>query len=64
MDFFDTVTLPAPAVDETWARTVVHESFGMDAVAHQLGSNQDANFLLRAPDGPAAGRAQGVRQVV
>lgn len=51
MDFFDTVTLPAPRVDEAWARRVAHESFGMDAVAHQLGSNQDANFLLRTPAG-------------
>jgi 4-aminobutyrate aminotransferase-like enzyme/Ser/Thr protein kinase RdoA (MazF antagonist) len=51
MDFFDTFTLPAPRVDEAWARRVAHESFGMDAVAHQLGSNQDANFLLRTPAG-------------
>ena len=51
MDFFDAVTLPAPRVDEAWARRVVRESFGIDAVAHQLGSNQDANFLIRTPDG-------------
>ena len=51
MDFFDAVTLPAPRVDEAWARGVVRESFGIDAVAHQLGSNQDANFLIRTPDG-------------
>lgn len=51
MDFFDAVTLPAPRVDEAWARRVVRESFGIDAVAHQLGSNQDANFLIRRPDG-------------
>ncbi|KRF26037.1 aminotransferase [Phycicoccus sp. Soil803] len=48
---FDAVTLPAPRVDEAWARRVVRESFGIDAVAHQLGSNQDANFLIRTPDG-------------
>lgn len=50
-DFFGAVTLPAPRVDEAWARRVVRESFGIDAVAHQLGSNQDANFLIRRPDG-------------
>lgn len=50
-DFFDAVTLPAPRVDEAWARRVVQESFGLDAVAHQLGGNQDANFLIRARDG-------------
>jgi 4-aminobutyrate aminotransferase-like enzyme/Ser/Thr protein kinase RdoA (MazF antagonist) len=50
-DFFAAATLPAPRVDEAWARTVAHESFGMDAVAHRLGSNQDANFLLRTPAG-------------
>ena len=48
---FDAVTLPAPRVDEAWARRVVQESFGIDAVAHQLGSNQDANFLIRSPNG-------------
>ncbi len=51
MGFVDAVTLPAPRVDEAWARRVVRESFGMDAVAHQLGSNQDANFLMRSPGG-------------
>ncbi|MGW3944058.1 phosphotransferase, partial [Streptomyces phaeochromogenes] len=51
MDFFDAVTLPAPRVDEAWARRVVRDSFGIDAVAHQLGSNQDANFLIRTPNG-------------
>jgi len=51
VDFFDGVSLPAPRVDEAWARRIVQESFGVDAVAHQLGSNQDANFLLRTPEG-------------
>lgn len=32
MDFFDAVALPAPRVDEAWARRVVRESFGIDAV--------------------------------
>src|SRR6185369_12297250 len=50
-DFFDAVALPAPRVDEAWARMVARESFGLDALAHQLGSNQDANFLLRTPAG-------------
>lgn len=50
-DFFEAAALPAPRVDEAWARRVAHESFGMDAVAHELGSNQDANFLMRTPAG-------------
>ena len=51
MDFFAAATLPAPRVDDAWARRVARESFGVDAVAHRLGSNQDANFLLRTPSG-------------
>ena len=51
MDFFEAATLPAPRVDEVWAQRVAHEAFGIDAVAHQLGSNQDANFLVRTPAG-------------
>ena len=50
-DFLAAVTLPAPQVDEPWARRVAHEAFGLDAVAHELGSNQDANFLMRTPSG-------------
>ena len=50
-DFFDSASLPAPRVDEGWAQRLVRESFGIDASAHRLGSNQDANFLLRTPDG-------------
>jgi len=50
-DFFDAVALPAPRVDEAWARRVARESFSLAALAHQLGSNQDANFLLRTPAG-------------
>jgi 4-aminobutyrate aminotransferase-like enzyme/Ser/Thr protein kinase RdoA (MazF antagonist) len=51
MDFFGDVALPAPRVDEAWASRVVQDTFGVDAVAHQLGSNQDANFLVRTPEG-------------
>lgn len=51
MDFFDAVNLPVPSVDEAWARRAAQESFGVDAVADALGSNQDANFLLRSRDG-------------
>jgi 4-aminobutyrate aminotransferase-like enzyme/Ser/Thr protein kinase RdoA (MazF antagonist) len=50
-EFSDAVRLPAPRVDEAWARRVVQESFGIDATAHRLGSNQDANFLMRTPAG-------------
>jgi 4-aminobutyrate aminotransferase-like enzyme/Ser/Thr protein kinase RdoA (MazF antagonist) len=55
LDFFDSAALPAPSVDEVWAGTVAHDSFGIDAVAQELGSNQDANFLLRTPDGRPVG---------
>lgn len=51
MDFFSAGELPVPSVDEAWARRTAQESFGIDAVADALGSNQDANFLLRSPDG-------------
>jgi 4-aminobutyrate aminotransferase-like enzyme/Ser/Thr protein kinase RdoA (MazF antagonist) len=51
LDFFGAPALPAPRVDEAWARRVVHEEFGMETTAHKLGSNQDANFLIRALDG-------------
>ncbi len=51
MEFFDSPTLPAPRVDEAWAQSLVREAFGIDAVADRLGSNQDANFLLRTPEG-------------
>ena len=51
MELYDMLTLPAPRVDEAWAERLVRESFGIDASAHRLGSNQDANFLLRTPDG-------------
>ena len=51
LDFFAAAALAAPRVDEGWARRVVRECFGVQAVPHELGSYQDANFLLRTPGG-------------
>ena len=67
MDFFDAINFPVPSVDEAWARRAARESFGVDGDAYALGSNQDANFLIRTPDGePADARgddAQAPREV-
>ncbi|MEU0936278.1 aminotransferase [Embleya sp. NPDC005971] len=40
-----------PAVSETDAETIARDCYGIEAVARELGSNQDRNFLLREPDG-------------
>lgn len=43
--------LVRPAVDEADAARIAAECYGVDAVARELGSNQDRNFLLTEPDG-------------
>ncbi|MFJ6726382.1 aminotransferase [Streptomyces sp. NPDC091281] len=40
-----------PDVSETDAETLARDLYGIEAVARELGSNQDRNFLLREPDG-------------
>lgn len=43
--------LVRPAVDETDAAVIARECYGLVAVARELGSNQDRNFVLTEPDG-------------
>lgn len=51
MDFFARESLPAPDVTPSQAARVAADRFGITATAEPLGSNQDANFLLRLADG-------------
>ncbi|MFC1407026.1 MULTISPECIES: aminotransferase [Streptacidiphilus] len=55
VDFFARQALPVPRVTEDQARLIAASSFGLTVSAESLGSQQDANFLLRHEDGtPAA----------
>jgi 4-aminobutyrate aminotransferase-like enzyme/Ser/Thr protein kinase RdoA (MazF antagonist) len=54
-DFFDAAELPAPAVTTQRACQIAAEHFGMQVQADLLGSQQDANFLLRDLAGEAVG---------
>ena len=40
-----------PDVTEADAARIAFENYGIEAVASELGSNQDRNFLLTEPDG-------------
>ena len=51
-DFFQASELPVPDVTAAGAAEIARRYFGIDASATPLGSQQDANFLLRAADGP------------
>ncbi|MDT0483566.1 aminotransferase [Streptomyces doebereineriae] len=51
VDFFTRGALAAPQVTPDQARRIAAESFGIAARAESLGSQQDANFLLRQDDG-------------
>ncbi len=51
VDFFAREALAAPQVTPDQARGIAAESFGITARAESLGSQQDANFLLRQDDG-------------
>ncbi|MEE1768306.1 aminotransferase [Streptomyces sp. JV185] len=53
IDFFAEDALPAPRVTPAEAERVGTELLGCSAHAEALGSQQDANFLLRADDGKA-----------
>ena len=48
-DFFEAAELPVPAITAAQAESIAAEHFGLRATATALGSNQDANFLLRTP---------------
>ena len=55
IDFFTEDALPAPRMTPAEAELVAAEHLGITARAQELGSQQDANFLLHADDGtPAA----------
>ena len=54
-DFFHTAELPVPAVTSEQAESIAAEHFGLDVTAAALGSNQDANFLLRDRSGDPIG---------
>jgi 4-aminobutyrate aminotransferase and related aminotransferases len=52
-DFFAHPALPRPAVDAATAREVARDRYGRDGEVVELGSNQDRNFRIDAPDGRA-----------
>ena len=51
-DFFEAAELPVPDVTGPQAEAIAAEHFGLTAVATPLGSQQDANFLLRSSGEP------------
>ncbi|MFF4763836.1 aminotransferase [Streptomyces sp. NPDC001292] len=53
IDFFTQDALRVPQVTPAQAERIAVQSFGMNAHAKALGSQQDANFLLCADDGAA-----------
>ncbi|MFE7394036.1 aminotransferase [Streptomyces sp. NPDC057582] len=53
IDFFTEDALPVPRVTPAEAERIAAEHLGLTARAQALGSQQDANFLLRAEDGTA-----------
>ncbi len=54
-DFFDAAELPVPAVTPAQARQIAAAQFGIEAQVDPLGSQQDANFLLRDSSGEPMG---------
>lgn len=54
-DFFDSAELPVPAVTEDHAARIAETHFGLSAHVTGLGSQQDANFLLRTATGEPIG---------
>ena len=54
-DFFEAAELPVPAITAAQAEIIAAEHFGLRASATALGSNQDANFLLRTHSGEPIG---------
>ncbi len=52
-DFFDSTELPVPAISPEAAAGIAASHFGLTATVRELGSQQDANFLLiDDADGP------------
>ncbi|MCU1612654.1 MAG: 4-aminobutyrate aminotransferase [Frankiales bacterium] len=54
-DFFTAGALPAPVVSAAEAEAIAADRLGRPVRARSLGSQQDANFVLTAPDGAVAG---------
>ncbi len=54
-DFFQNAELPVPDVTPEQAEAIAARHFGVEATATALGSQQDANFLLRSAGGEAIG---------
>lgn len=54
-DFFETAELPVPEITCEQARAIAAQHFGVHVTADALGSQQDANFLLRDDDGHPVG---------
>lgn len=54
-DFLAEPELPAPQVSESQAEQILAEHYGVVARATSLGSQQDKNFLVTAPDGAVVG---------
>jgi len=50
-DFFTQTALPTPDISAAQAGRFVQERYGIDGVVTELGSQQDANFLIEAPAG-------------
>lgn len=54
-DFFEAGALPSPSLTAEEAERLVAAEFGLTVEARSLGSQQDANFLLRDAHGAAVG---------
>lgn len=54
-DFFQAEDLPVPDISADQARDIAKTHFGLDAQITELGSQQDANFLLRNHAGDPIG---------
>ena len=54
-DFFETSELPVPAITADQAVKIAGTHFGLSAAATELGSQQDANFLLSTAAGDPIG---------
>jgi len=50
-NFFEQEALPTPQISAAQAEALVRERFGIDGVASELGSQQDANFRIQSPSG-------------
>ena len=50
-DFFTQTALPSPDISAAQAGRFVQERYGIEGVVTELGSQQDANFLIEAPAG-------------